>query len=396
MPTLAASRWASANWGDTAGLGELSPRWVGASASRAWRALARQNGAALLPKNVARSLFAANAHGDEADKPHIPVMLEDVKRAMNTGPGEIVIDATFGAGGYTSALLQAGAKVIAIDRDPTAIAAGAALASQYEGQLFLNQGRFSDLDAIARSNGFDQVDGVVADIGVSSMQIDQAERGFSFQKDGPLDMRMELAGPSAADVVNTIGRSDLTRIIGILGEERQASRVSAEICARREKQPFETTGQLARCVEDVLGRKSKDRIHPATRTFQALRIYVNRELEELADALEAAERILKPGGRLVVVTFHSLEDRLVKRFLQDRAEQSGGSRHLPQAEMRALTFHQERRGAAKARDAESVENPRARSAKLRYAVRTDVAARTGDRSIFGLPKLAPLNAGSQS
>jgi 16S rRNA (cytosine1402-N4)-methyltransferase len=319
---------------------------------------------------------------------HIPVMLEEVLLAIAPLQGQVMIDATFGAGGYTKAMLDAGAKVLAIDRDPDAVAAGSQMVDDYGGRLILQQGRFSNLDALARSSGFEGVDGVVADIGVSSMQIDQAERGFSFQKDGPLDMRMEQTGLGADEVVNTFQRSDLTRIIGILGEERQASRISAEIVEQRQKAPFETTSQLAKCVEKVLGRHPKDRIHPATRTFQALRIYVNRELDELADALMAAERILKPGGRLVVVTFHSLEDRLVKRFLKDRAEPSGGSRHLPQIEDEQLTFQQQKRGAMAASQRESDRNPRARSAKLRAANRTAAPVNKSDRAVFGLPRLA--------
>ena len=324
-------------------------------------------------------------------------MLPEVLRALAPKTGDMMIDATFGAGGYSTALLESGAKVIAIDRDPTAISAGETLVEKHSPDLTLHHGRFSNLDAIAKSAGHEGVDGVVADIGVSSMQIDQAERGFSFQKDGPLDMRMEQTGLSAADVINTFDRSDLTRLIGILGEERQASRISAEIVAWREKQLFTTTLSLARCVEKVIGNNPKDRIHPATRTFQALRIYVNRELEELADALMAAERILKPGGRLAVVTFHSLEDRLVKRFFQDRAETTGGSRHLPQVETKELTFVQKKRGAVSASAEEAQVNPRSRSAKLRSGVRTESAAREGDRGIFGLPKLAqPKNErGSQ-
>ncbi len=330
------------------------------------------------------------------NQPHIPVMLAEVLRALKPVDGEIHIDATFGAGGYTSAILERGAKVVAIDRDPDAIAAGAALVAAHDPNLILQQGRFSNLDALARAAGFEEVDGVVADIGVSSMQIDQAERGFSFQKDGPLDMRMEQTGVSAADVVNTMARSDLTRVIGILGEERQASRISAEITERREKEVFSTTLQLAKCVEDVLGRNPKDRIHPATRTFQALRIFVNRELEELADALLAAERILKPQGRLVIVTFHSLEDRLVKRFLQDRAEAPGGSRHLPPVDDKPLTFKQIKRGAVSASAGEAGENPRARSAKLRSALRTEHPPRDGGREIFGLPRLAEVKRNGRS
>lgn len=323
-----------------------------------------------------------------AEAPHIPVMLPEVLRAADLQPGERAIDATFGAGGYTRAFLNAGAQVLAIDRDPDAIAAGQGLVEEMDGQLRLEHGRFSALDALAKAADFSPVDVVVADIGVSSMQIDQAERGFSFQKDGPLDMRMEQSGTSAADVVNTFERPDLTRIIGILGDERQASRISAEIVEWRAKEPFETTLQLAKCVERVLGRKSRDKIHPATRTFQALRIFVNRELEELADALLAAERVLKPGGRLVVVTFHSLEDRLVKKFFLDRAASAGGSRHLPQVEEKELTFGQTKRGAVSASKDEAAINPRSRSAKLRFGIRTEVEARDGAREIFGLPRLA--------
>ena len=321
------------------------------------------------------------------ERPHIPVMLPEVLDALMPSTDDVVIDATFGAGGYSRALLGAGATVIGIDRDPDAIAAAQPIVEEADGRLFLEQGRFSGLDKVARSLGHENVDGVVADIGVSSMQIDQAERGFSFQQDGPLDMRMEQAGPTAADVVNTYERTDLTRIIGILGEERQASRISAEIVKQRTGVPFETTGQLARCVEKVLGRKHSDRIHPATRTFQALRIYVNRELEELADALFAAERILKPGGRLVIVSFHSLEDRLVKKFLLDRSQLGGGSRHLPAVVERKPTFDLPKRSALSASAQEAETNPRSRSAKLRFGVRTEIPARDADKSIFGLPNL---------
>ena len=362
------------------------------AAQRSWRATARHG----LEKEA--TSYMPNASGQPAN-PHIPVMLPEVLRALAVTSGDVVIDATFGAGGYTIGLIEAGAKELAIDRDPDAVAAGQGLVNASGGQLILEHGRFSNLDAIAASRGFSQVDGVVADIGVSSMQIDQAERGFSFQKDGPLDMRMEQSGVSAADVVNTFERPDLTRIIGILGEERQASRISAEIAERREKAPFETTLDLAKCVAKVLGRRPQDKIHPATRTFQALRIFVNRELEELADALLAAERVLKPGGRLVIVTFHSLEDRLVKRFLQDRSEISGGSRHLPQTNTKTLTFKQIKRGAVSASQSETEVNPRSRSAKLRSAIRTDASAREVDREIFGLPRLAgedQLKAGRTS
>ncbi len=330
---------------------------------------------------------------ETAPDAHVPVMLREVLRALRPQAGDVVIDATFGAGGYSRAFLEMEATVIAVDRDPDAIAAGQELVRLHDGRLILHHGRFSNLETITDLHGFRQVDGVVADIGVSSMQIDQPERGFSFQKNGPLDMRMEQAGASAADVVNGYERADLTRIIGILGDERQASRISAEICQRRAGKPFETTAELAKCIEDVLGRSPRDRIHPATRTFQALRIFVNRELEELASALLAAERVLKPGGRLVLVTFHSLEDRLVKRFLQDRAGTAGGSRHLPEVETKAPTFKLTKRGAISALDDEVKKNPRARSAKLRSAVRTEAPARAASRDVFGLPRLAGFDSG---
>lgn len=325
----------------------------------------------------------------QATVPHIPVMLGDVLAALKPEPGQVIVDATFGAGGYSNAFLEQGARVIAIDRDPDAAAAGSRLREKWGDSFTLDHARFSGLEAVARLNGHLSVDGVVADIGVSSMQIDQADRGFSFQKNGPLDMRMEQAGPSAADVVNTFEKGDLTRIIGILGEERQASRIAGAIVRQREIEPFTKTDQLARCVEGVLGRRAKDRIHPATRTFQALRMYVNAELDELAALLLAAERVLKPGGRLVVVSFHSLEDRLVKRFLKSRAEQPAASRHAPQVETRELSFTYEKRGAVKASETEVARNPRSRSAVLRSAIRTTAPVMEED-DVFGLPRLKML------
>ena len=329
-------------------------------------------------------------HGDDlhavgGPARHIPVLLAEVLEALAPGPGETIIDGTFGAGGYTRAILQAGAAVIAIDRDPDAIAAGRALESEFAGRLRLVQAPFSSLAEQA-----DAVDGVVLDIGVSSMQLDEAERGFSFRADGPLDMRMAQAGVSAADVVNTFKAGDLARIFGFLGEERHAGRIARMIEQRREKRPFERTLDLADAVETFVGRKPGDRIHPATRVFQALRIYVNDELGELAKALVGAERVLKPGGRLAVVTFHSLEDRIVKRFIADRSETPAGSRHMPQAEAPAPTFAR-RGGGVTPGDAELDANPRARSARLRAAVRTEAPARGSDFAIFGLPKLPGLS-----
>lgn len=313
---------------------------------------------------------------------HVPVMLDEVIKYLAPKKDEVFIDGTFGAGGYTSAILNKGASVIAIDRDPDAIANGTALVEQAKGRLSLLSGKFSRLDELANEAGFEQVDGVVLDVGVSSMQLNEQERGFSFLHDGPLDMRMAQKGPSAADLVNGLERANLTRIIGILGEERHASRVSKAILERREEMLFSRTSDLAKVVEKAVGKSKNDRIHPATRTFQALRIFVNNELEELALALLAAERIIKPGGRLVVVSFHSLEDRLVKRFLVNRSSDQVGSRHLPQVKNDPSTFALLKRGAVGPRAEEVEQNPRSRSAKLRAAVRSDAAFDKPDLSIF--------------
>ncbi|WP_040671858.1 16S rRNA (cytosine(1402)-N(4))-methyltransferase RsmH [Nitratireductor indicus] len=316
---------------------------------------------------------------------HIPVLLDEVVAALGPCDGAIFIDGTFGAGGYTGALLNAGASVVAIDRDPTAIDAGQALVAGSGGRLRLVEDRFSNLDAVVDA----PVDGIVLDIGVSSMQIDQAVRGFSFQKDGPLDMRMERRGMSAADVVNTMKAGDLARIFGILGEEKQAGRIARGLERMRAERPFETTLELANAVEKIVGRRPKEKIHPATRVFQGLRIFVNDELGELARALFAAERALKPGGRLVVVTFHSLEDRIVKRFMSERAGGQGASRHLPEASGPAATFEKPSKSVS-ASETETARNPRARSARLRRAVRTAVPAGAVDYEIVGLSRFPRL------
>ncbi|WP_274628335.1 16S rRNA (cytosine(1402)-N(4))-methyltransferase RsmH [Arvimicrobium flavum] len=328
-------------------------------------------------------------HGDEhlavgGPARHIPVLLNEVMDALAPKPGDLVVDGTFGAGGYTSAILKTGASVVAIDRDPDAIAAGAPMVAASAGRLRLVHGAFSHLDEAA-----DAVDGVVLDIGVSSMQLDEAERGFSFRADGPLDMRMAQAGPTAADVVNRLKPQDLTRIFGLLGEERHAGRIARMIERRRASKPFTRTLELADAIETHIGRNPKDKIHPATRVFQALRIFVNDELGELARALFSAERALKPGGRLVVVTFHSLEDRIVKRFIADRSANPAGSRYLPEVKVNAPTF-EKKGGAVGPTEAEVETNPRSRSAKLRAAVRTAAPARAGDPAIFGLPRLPEL------
>jgi 16S rRNA (cytosine1402-N4)-methyltransferase len=318
---------------------------------------------------------------------HVPVLLSEVLNALQAGPDKIILDGTFGAGGYTSAILSTGASVIAIDRDPTAIAAGQALVEKHPETLTLIHSEFSRLAEHAPEEG---LDGVVLDIGVSSMQIDEAERGFSFQRNGPLDMRMSVSGVTAADVVNRAKVGDLIRIFGFLGEEKHAGRIARAIEKRRALHPFETTRDLVNLIESVNPRRAKDKIHPSTRVFQALRIFVNDELGELARALFAAERALKPGGRLVVVTFHSLEDRIVKQFFSDRSGKASGSRHMPVVEVRPTVFEFPGKQMISASEAEAEINPRARSAKLRMGVRTTAAAGAADMSIFALPDLASI------
>ncbi len=309
---------------------------------------------------------------------HVPVLLGPVKDALRPASGEVFVDGTFGAGGYTRALLEAAdCRVIAIDRDPDAIAAGADLAATYQGRLTLCEGRFSHMEQIVADAGLAQVDGIVLDVGVSSMQLDEAERGFSFMRDGPLDMRMEQDGQTAADIVNQLEERDLRYIIAVLGEEKRAFAVANAIVRRRASEPFTRTLDLANLIEQTLGRPPKFKgpsIHPATRTFQALRIYVNAELRELAEALAAAERLLAPGGRLCVVTFHSLEDRIVKRFLHQRSGRiARPSRHAPSAEELEPSFEDLARGGITADEAETTGNPRARSARLRAGLRTNAA-----------------------
>lgn len=317
---------------------------------------------------------------------HIPVLLDEVLAALAPLDGQSIVDGTFGAGGYTRALLAGGATVVAVDRDPDAISVGRDLEAQSKGRLRLVHGPFSRLDDYV-----DAADGVVLDIGVSSMQLDQAERGFSFRADGPLDMRMARAGMSAADVVNRFKAGDLARIFGFLGEERHAGRIGRMIEKRAAERPFLRTRDLAEAIEALVGRNPKDKIHPATRVFQALRIFVNDELGELARALFAAERVLKPGGRLAVVTFHSLEDRIVKRFFADRAGSGGGSRHMPEVLIQPATFEKSGK-ALPASDEEAARNPRARSAKLRSGIRTAAPSRAADHSIFGFPKLPDVQS----
>ena len=309
-----------------------------------------------------------------ADQRHIPVLGRQAIELLGPRDGGIYVDATFGAGGYSRAILATdGTRVIGIDRDRTAIAGGFDLVERSDGRLTLVEDRFSNLAEICAAQGFQAVDGVVMDVGVSSMQLDQAERGFSFRLGGPLDMRMGHDGPTAADVVAKASEADLANIIYIFGEERHSRAVAKAIVAARKEAPITTTKALADIVSKVVWSKPGE-IHPATRTFQALRIFVNQELDELHLALSAAERTLKPGGRLVVVSFHSLEDRIVKNFLADRGKAGGGSRHLPEVAQAAPSFVILTKRPVTADDAEISANPRARSAKLRAAERTAAPA----------------------
>ena len=315
---------------------------------------------------------------------HIPVLLQEMLTALAPAAGETYCDATFGGGGYTAAILEAAdCRVIGIDRDPDAIARGQALVAAHPGRLSLRHGAFGDLEDLIE----EPLDGVVMDIGVSSFQIDEAHRGFSFQADGPLDMRMSLEGPSAADAVNGLTEAALVDLLRDYGEEDMARPIARAIVQERAAAPLASTAVLAALIERAVGGRRGARTHPATKTFQALRILVNDELGELARALSAAERLLKPGGRLVVVSFHSLEDRMAKQFLAARAGLLGlGSRHMPEAPAGpAPSFSVTVRKPVTPSDAECDANPRARSASLRQAVRTAAAP----FAAFEAPALSP-------
>lgn len=310
--------------------------------------------------------------------PHVPVLLRPLIAAVSP-VGGVWLDGTFGAGGYTRALLDAGAdKVIAVDRDPLAFEMAAPWADSYGARLEMVRGTFSRLDEYGQN-----LDGVALDLGVSSMQLDQAERGFSFMREGPLDMRMSQDGPSAADLCNSASEEELADIIYLYGEERASRRIAKAIVAAR---PLTTTLELARAVESCLPRQRFGQSHPATRTFQALRIAVNDEYGELAEGLMAAERALAPGGLLAVVTFHSVEDRMVKRFLQARSGGGGNAnRYAPEIEREKPAFEVLNRKAIGPDDQELDENPRSRSAKLRVARRTDAPAADVERGDLGMP-----------
>jgi len=312
-----------------------------------------------------------------AGQRHIPVLGREAVEMLAPRAGGTYVDATFGAGGYSRAILAvAGTRVIGIDRDRTAVAGGFDLVDRAEGRLTLLEDRFSNLAEICAAEGAATVDGVVMDVGVSSMQLDEAGRGFSFRLDGPLDMRMGQAGPTAADLIAKASEAELADIIYLFGEERHSRAVARAIVAARRDAPITTTRALADIVAGVVRARPGD-IHPATRTFQGLRIFVNEELDELQTALEAAERVLKPGGRLAVVSFHSLEDRIVKSFFAERGKTGGGSRHLPEVKQTTPSFRLLTKRPVTPDDSELSANPRARSAKLRAAERTEAPAHAG-------------------
>ena len=322
---------------------------------------------------------------DAASPPHIPVLLRPILEHLSPIRG-IWLDGTLGAGGYARALLDAGAdRLIGVDRDPLALDMARDWGARYDGRLHLVAGNFAELDQHAGG----QLDGVVLDLGVSSMQIDEAERGFSFAKDGPLDMRMSQSGPSAHDLVNSASEEDLADILYHFGEERASRRIARAIGRARTEAPIDTTLQLAAIVASCLPRPKPGQSNPATRSFQALRIAVNAEFDALVAGLEAAERALRPGGKLAVVSFHSMEDRVVKRFLAARSGQGGGTnRYAPDAPSEAPRFKLIARSGIAADETELAQNPRARSARLRMAERLDAPAAPVDHKALGLPALA--------
>lgn len=319
----------------------------------------------------------SRARNPKSGERHRPVLLAEVLRLLEPRDGGIYVDGTYGAGGYSRAILDsANCKVWGIDRDPNAIAGATDTAKEFAGRLALVEGRFGEMQSLLTDHGVSAADGIALDLGVSSMQIDEAERGFSFRADGPLDMRMSARGSSAADLVNSLEEGELADIIFRLGEERRARAIAKAILRRRREQPITRTSELADLVRGVVGKARGDQSDPATRTFQALRIAVNDELGEIDRGLAAAEALLAPGGRLAVVSFHSLEDRRVKSFIRERTGRTPqGSRHLPEThESRAPSFKRCAGDEATPGEAEVKVNPRARSARLRGAERTSAAA----------------------
>ena len=341
-------------------------------------------------------MTAGSGSGAVAGGParHIPVLARPAIDWLAVRPGGLYVDATFGGGGYARAILQtANARVIGIDRDPVAIAQGASLVAAAGCRLELVEDRFSNLETVV--GGANRVDGIVFDVGVSSMQLDEASRGFSFRFDGPLDMRMSGTGPSAADVIARAGERELAAIISGLGEERHARAIARAIVRARQKAAIDPTRGLAEIVSAVIPARGRA-IHPATRTFQALRIFVNDELSELARGLTAAERALKSSGRLVVVAFHSLEDRIVKNFLTSHSRRPAGSRHRPEAAAAPPTFRALTRRPQTPDESELATNARARSAKLRAAERTEAPARGSDIDdlLPRLPRISDIMRGA--
>jgi 16S rRNA (cytosine1402-N4)-methyltransferase len=320
---------------------------------------------------------------------HVPVLLHEAMEALDPRAGGLYVDGTFGGGGYARALLDRGARVIALDRDPSAIRAGEALKAASRGQLELIEARFGDLGDVAKGLGIDALDGVGLDIGVSSMQLDEAARGFSLRFDAPLDMRMGRSGRSAADILRDDDEATIADILFHFGEERAARRIARAIVADRETKPFTSTLELAQMIARVAPARRGELTHPATRAFQALRIAVNDELGELVRGLCAAELLLKPGGRLVVVTFHSLEDRIVKQFFAGRSGRGrAASRRLPGEPAEAEpTFEAPRGQPVGASEAETSANPRSRSAKLRFGIRLSAPPRGRDEGIEALARL---------
>src|SRR5260221_4136562 len=374
---MAADQVPSGNQGLRAGargIGNRALQGLFEANSPAKRRYLRRNGPARFQFPQRYPDTARSRGMNPAGKRHIPVRGRQAIGMLQPRAGGIYVDATFGAGGYSRAILEAGGtRVIGIDRDRPAVMAGFDLVDRSDGRLTLVEDRFSNLAEICAAQAADAVDGVVMDVGVSSMQLDEADRGFSFRLAGPLDMRMGHDGPTAADVIAKASEADLANIIYIFGEERHSRGVARAIVAARKEAPITTTRALADTVAKLVRAKPGE-IHPATRTFQGLRIFVNEELDELHLALSAAERVLKPGGRLVVVSFHSLEDRIVKNFFAERGKAGGGSRHLPEITQAAPSFVILTKRPVKPDDAEISANPRARSAKLRAAERTQAPA----------------------
>ena len=344
---------------------------------------------------MARDRGANGSDAVSGSARHVPVLLREAVGALAPRAGGRYLDATFGAGGYACEILGTPeTRVLALDRDPNAVQGGYALVEAMQGRLTLVEARFSQLEDVAQAQGFAPLDGIVFDIGVSSMQFDEAGRGFSFKADGPLDMRMEGRGPSAADIVNEADEETLADILYFYGEERAARRIARAIAHDRRSAPFTSTRQLAEMIARVAPGRPHD-IHPATKSFQALRIAVNDELGELLEGLAAAERALKDGGRLAAVTFHSLEDRIVKQFFSERCGRGEtGSRRLPgEAAPPPASFNCEGRQPVAPTRAEIESNPRARSAKLRFATRTSAAPRPLDDKLARLARLPARDKG---